>query len=218
MNITVPATMVVIGSGGAGAPAAPASSTAAAAPPPTATAPAKSGFATREALRTYTFSWEKPSFPGTIIAGQFEERVSKVGALTLRTFFKPNKKQFAPTYIDSATKEVEAFSAMYGPPPSLTLNIVEIPDDTVPSAWAPEIAALASRAVQDKVNYKLLADAIAHQWWGVSVSPATRADSWLNDGFARYSQARYVESAAGQGAYGEDTKDMAVSALAYDNV
>ena len=50
------------------------------------------------------------------------------------------KKQFAPTYIDSATKEVEAFSAMYGPPPSLTLNIVEIPDDTVPSAWAPEIA------------------------------------------------------------------------------
>jgi hypothetical protein len=35
------------------------------------------------------------------------------------------------------------------------LKIVEIPDDTVPSAYAPEIAALSSRAITEKVNYRL---------------------------------------------------------------
>jgi len=35
------------------------------------------------------------------------------------------------------------------------LNLVEIPDDSVPSAWAPEIAAISSRAIQQKTNYRL---------------------------------------------------------------
>ena len=67
----------------------------------------------------------------------------------------------------------------------------------MPSAWAPEIAAIANRAVTEKVNYRLLANTIAHQWWGASVSPASVDDCWLSDGFSRYSEARYVEQAAG---------------------
>ena len=92
-------------------------------------------------------------------------------------------------YADSATKAFEYFSSLYGPPPSLDLNLVELPDDTLPTVWAPEIAGLASRAIQEKVNYRLLANTIAHQWWGVSVSPASMQDAWLTDGFARYAQA-----------------------------
>ena len=80
----------------------------------------------------------------------------------------------------------------------------------MPAAWAPEIAAIASRAVTEKVNYRLLANTIAHQWWGVSVSPASRDDWWISDGFARYSEARYVEQAAGQAGLEEDVKDMSV--------
>src|SRR5207245_1597392 len=67
-------------------------------------------------------------------------------------------------------------------------------------------------------NYRLLANTIAHQWWGVSVSPASRDDWWLNDGFARYSEARYVENAAGEAGLEEVVKDMSVGALAYDTV
>ncbi len=107
---------------------------------------------------------------------------------------------------------------LYGPAPSTTLKVIEIPDDTVPSAWAPEIAAIASRGISDKVNYRLLANTIAHQWWGVSVSPASRDDWWLSDGFARYSEARYVENAAGTAGLEEAVKDMSVGALAYDTV
>jgi aminopeptidase N len=107
---------------------------------------------------------------------------------------------------------------LYGAAPSTTLRVVEIPDDTVPSAWAPEMALVASRAVTDKVNYRLLANTISHQWWGASVSPASIDDWWLCDGFARYSEARYVENAAGIAGLEEVVKDMSVGALAYDSV
>ena len=57
-----------------------------------------------------------------------------------------------------------------------------------------------------------------HQWWGVSVSPATKNDWWIDDGFARYSEARYVESAAGAGGAGRDGEGHVGGALAYDSV
>ncbi len=109
----------------------------------------------------------------------------------------PINKDLGAEYASTAVKEFTYFVTQYGVAPSTHLKIVEIPDDTVPSAWAPEIAAISSRAITEKINYRLLANTIAHQWWGVSVSPASKDDWWISDGFSRYSEARYVESAAG---------------------
>jgi len=93
-----------------------------------------------------------------------------------------------------------------------------LPGDTLPYAWAPGIVGLAGPSITDKTNYRLLADGIAHQWWGASVSPATKDDWWLSDGFSRYSEAMYVENAAGGAGLEEAVKDMSVGALAYDTV
>ena len=202
MNITVPAHMMVIGSG----------------PENESSTPALKKTTTSGAIKTYTFTWDKPSFPGTIIAGTFQEFKSDEAGVDLHVFFKPIHQNLGATYAETAIKEFTYFITLYGVPPSSTLRVVEIPDDTVPSAWAPSLAAIASRAVTDKVNYRLLANTIAHQWWGVSVSPASIDDWWLCDGFARYSEARYVESAAGQSGLDEAVKDMSVGALAYDTV
>jgi predicted negative regulator of RcsB-dependent stress response len=202
ISITVPTHMVVIGSGREtqGAP------------------PAKRASASALPGKTYTFVWDKPSFPGTIIAGQFQEFKSDEAGVDMHVFFKPVHQNLGAEYASTALKEFTYFITLYGPAPSAKLNVVEIPDDTVPAAWAPEIAAIASRAVTPKTNYRLLANTIAHQWWGVSVSPASKEDWWLDDGFARYSEARYVESAAGQAGLEEAVKDMSVGALAYDSV
>ncbi len=197
IDVTVPSFMTVVGSGAKGK------------------APAK-GAAGRT---TYSFARTRPSFPGTIIAGSFVEREFLSGGLKVKTYFKPLKKDLAPVYAETAHKELDFFSAQYGPlPPNTTINIVELPDDTLPSAWAPEIAGIASRAIDEKTNYRLLANALAHQWWGASVSPASRDDFWLTDGFARYAEIRYVEQAAGAAGFEEATKDMAVGALAYDDI
>jgi Peptidase family M1 domain len=169
--------------------------------------------------KTYTFAYEeRPSFPGTILIGKYEATKSNEGGLNLTVYTTADKKSVAQEYADTAGKEFFFDTSTFGPPYSSTLNVVELPNDTVPTAWAPEIAALASRSFNEKVSYRLLANTIAHQWWGTMVSPATKNDWWLNDGFARFSEALYVEHVAGQGGYEEVTKDMSVGALAYVSV
>jgi hypothetical protein len=227
INVTAPYGTTVIGSGKEttnavsamaavpkAAPPAKGAKGRAAAPPP-APAPATGSGPART---VHTFVWEKPSFPGTIIAGNFVETAATPGGVNLHLYFKSNHKDLASAYADTAGREFQYFSLLYGGAPSATLKVVEIPDDTVPSAWAPEIAAVASRSISEKTNYRLLANAIAHQWWGVSVSPVNREDFWLVDGFARYSEARYTENAAGPQAFEEGIKDISVGALAYDNI
>jgi len=168
--------------------------------------------------KTWTFVWDKPSFPGTIIAGIFTESKPAEAGANVHVFFKPTKQIYASAYGQTAGKEVIYFAGLYSPAPTGNLKLVELPDDSVPSAWAPEIAAISSRAIQQKTNYRLLANTIARQWWGGVVSPATRDDWWLMDGFARFSEARYVENAVGTTGYEEVAKDMAVGSLAYDTV
>lgn len=203
ISVTVPAHMMVIGSGKESAAAAPAAKK-----PATALANSK----------TFTFTSDKPSFPGTIVAGTFQEFKTDEAGIDLHVFFKPNHQTLGAEYASTAIKAFTYFVTQYGNAPSTRLKIVEIPDDTVSAAWAPEIAALSSRAITEKTNYRLLANTIAHQWWGVSVSPASKDDWWISDGFSRYSEARYVESAAGEAGLEEMVKDMSVGALAYDSV
>lgn len=190
INITAPNNFLVIGSGSDG--------------------PAKPGPAGKNIT---TFSWQKPSFPGSIFAGPFQE--SAFGGVKL--YFTANKKQFASAYADAANKELEYFSSIFGPSPAGgTLKIVELPDNTVPTWWAPEIAAIATHNISEKVNYRVLADSIAHQWWGGNVSPASKDDWWLMDGGARDAEMRYVQNTAGEQAFEDASRDMAVGALAYD--
>ena len=111
----------------------------------------------------------------------------------MHVFFKPSHQAVAPTYATTAVQEFTYFVTLFGTPRSQKLNVVELPGDTVPYAWAPEIAAIAGPSITEKVNYRLLGNAIAHQWWGVSVSPETKDDWWLVDGFSRYAEAMYVK-------------------------
>jgi aminopeptidase N len=200
ISLTVPAHMMAIGSGKSSLTTAS----------PKKNAPANS--------KTYTFTWDKPSFPGTIIAGDFQEYKSDEAGIDLHVFFKPFHQKLSADYASTAIKAFTYYVTQYGNAPSTSLKIVELPDDTVPSSWAPEMAMLSGRAITEKINYRLLANTIAHQWWGVAVSPAAKDDWWINDGFSRYSEARYVESAAGEAGLEEMVKDMSVGALAYDTV
>ncbi len=165
ISLTVPAHMIAIGSGKQSLTTAS----------PKKNAPANS--------KTYTFTWDKPSFPGTIIAGAFQEYKSDEAGIDLHVFFKPFHQKLGPEYASTAIKAFTYYVTQYGNAPSTTLKIIELPDDTVPSAWAPEMALLSGRAITEKINYRLLANTIAHQWWGVSVSPAAKDDWWINDGF-----------------------------------
>ena len=203
ISITVPAHLLVIGSGKASI---------------SNVAPAKKAAATVLPTKTFTFVYDKPSFPGTIVAGVFQEFKTDDAGMDLHVYFKPTHQSVATAYTTTAVQEFTYFTTLYGPLPSTRLNVVEMPGDTLPYTWAPEIVGLAGPSITEKTNYRLLADGIAHQWWGVSVSPAAKDDWWIADGFSRYSEALYVENAAGSAGLEEAVKDMSVGALAYDTV
>jgi aminopeptidase N len=232
MNITVPANWFVVGTGDLtmsnGAPAAleekpakeektPALKRRKGAAPPPKPKPAPVAHS-NGALRTYTYKFDKAAFPGTIVAGVFQQTMANQGGLSLTVYYHPGQQGQISEYVDTAAKEFTFFSSLWGAPLSTNLRIVELPNETLPSTWSTGVVGLSAASLTGKVNYRLLANMIAHQWWGSSVSPASKADWWLSDGLSRFSEARYVEEAAGKGAYEEVMKDMEVGALAYDTV
>jgi aminopeptidase N len=91
----------------------------------------------------YTFNWTRPSFPGTIIAGKFNEPMVVAGSPNVRIYVTDAHKQSGPELAQTANKEFEFFGETFGESSTRLLNVVELPDDTLPSYWAPEIAAIA---------------------------------------------------------------------------
>jgi len=165
----------------------------------------------------FEFKWDKPGFPGTIIAGKFNP-LPAPSAAYVHIWTTDARKSTAPDFADTAAKEFNFFTGLFGPAESVHLNVVEIPDDTLPVYWAPEIAAVPGSRMSSKANYRLLANTIARQWWGSQVSPATLNDAWITNGMCRYAELMYLEDEAGQTALQNAIQDVAASALAYDTI
>ena len=164
----------------------------------------------------YTFNWAKPGFPGTVIAGKFLAPVSSASGSNITIYTTEKHKADALTFANQANREFEYMSSTFGQPESGRLNIVEIPDDSVSAAWAPEIVAIAGRRISDHVSQRLLSNTIAHQWWGSEVSPASLNDAWITNGMSRYAELMYLEDSGGKTAFQAAVSDVSAGALAYD--
>ena len=164
----------------------------------------------------YAFNWAKPGFPGTIVAGKFLSPVSPAGVNNIAVYTTDKHKADALSFGQTATKEFEFLSSTFGQPESGRLNIVELPDDSVSAAWAPEMVAIAGRRISDHASQRLLANTIAHQWWGSEISPQTLNDAWITNGMSRYAELMYVEDSSGRTAFDAAVNDVSAGALAYD--
>jgi tetratricopeptide (TPR) repeat protein len=194
MNITVPSDEAVIASGKVAAPV-------------------------RETGKvTYTYDFEKSSFPGTVIAGRYVVQPATAVGVDIAIYLKPGHENLAASYGDTAARILTFYSDVFGPLPSAHLAIVEVGDDTVGGYTAPGVVALASRAFTNPVNYRLLAHEISHLWWRCLVSPASPDDAFLDEGLAEYSKALYVQQAAGDAAFEDLMRDTEVGALTHEEV
>jgi aminopeptidase N len=163
----------------------------------------------------YDFKWDKPGFPGTIIAGKFIETSP---APNIHVFTTAQYKTVAEDYAQSALRIFAYFTSTFGLPESTRINIVQLPDDTVPAYWAPEVAAVAGNRIPGKTAFRLLSNTIAHQWWGSEISPATQNDAWITNGMSRYGELMYLQDSAGEGAMDAALLDVSAGALAYDTI
>jgi hypothetical protein len=198
MHIRVPKGMRVFASGSTGAPK------------PVTLANGKDG-------DQYDFNWNKPGFPGTIIAGRYVNPAT-AGPGNVKVYLTVAHQASGNEVAQTASKEYDFFTDSFGSPESSHLNVVEIPDDTLPAVWAPELAAVLGSRIADKSGVRLLANTIAHQWWGSQVSPRTMNDAWIINGMSRYGELMYLEDQSGRSALRAALQDVAAGALAYDTI
>jgi len=165
----------------------------------------------------FSFNWTRPGFPGTVIAGRFvEPRSVGGGGANIKVYLTPAHQGAASELGETAAKQFGFFTDLFGGAESGRLTVVELPDDTLPAMWAPELAAISGSRTGDRSGIRLLANTIAHQWWGSEVSPMTLNDAWITNGMSRYGELMYVEDENGKTAMKTAIQDVSAGALAYD--
>jgi predicted negative regulator of RcsB-dependent stress response len=165
----------------------------------------------------FDFNWTKPGFPGTVIAGRYMGPFT-AGPGNIKVYLTISHQAFGNQLAQSAAREYDFFTDSFGEPETPHLNVVELPDDTLPAAWAPELAAVLGSRVGDRTGVRLLANTIAHQWWGSEVSPRTLNDAWITNGMSRYGELMYLENENGRSAMDAAIDDVAAGAQAYDTM
>jgi hypothetical protein len=160
----------------------------------------------------FVFNWTRKGFPGTIIAGKFLPPVSAPDAPNVHVFLTEANKAKAHDFAETVARQFEFMTNQFGGAESPLINVVELPTDSVSASWAPEIVAIRP----DRGNSRLLANTVAHQWWGSEVSPATLNDQWITNGMTRYAELMYIEDQSGKIALQNAITDTEAAALAYD--
>ncbi len=160
----------------------------------------------------FVFDWTKPGFPGTIIAGKFLPAISAPDAPNIHVYYTEANKSKALDAAATVARQFEFFTNAFGTAEAPTINVVELPSYSVSASWAPEMVAIRP----DRASSRLLANTVAHQWWGSEVSPATLNDAWITNGMSRYAELLYLEEASGKQALQNAITDTEAGALSYD--
>ena len=165
----------------------------------------------------YDFKWTKSGFPGTVIAGRYADPIT-AGPGNVKVYLTITHQASGNQLAQTASKEYDFFTDSFGEPETTRLNVVEMPDDVLLAAWAPELASIPGNRVGDKSAVRWLANTIAHQWWGLEISPHALGDAWITNGMTRYAELMYVEDENGKSALRAALEDVAAGSLAYDTV
>jgi aminopeptidase N len=166
----------------------------------------------------HTIILDKPDFAGSIAVVNHAPQVVEFEGRRMSIYFSPANQGMAQAYGEAASRMSNFFSSKFGPGARNDLSIVEIDDRSLGGYAATGVIFLSSRAIGTEVNVRLLAQEVAQQWWRGLVSPATKADLWLDHGLATYSEAMYLESLGGTEAIESRIREMAIDALTHDTV
>jgi aminopeptidase N len=205
-NLEVPQNFAVVGTGKAAAPSVA----------PEKSPGTSSGKGAGQRI-LYSFRSERPEPAGTFVAGNIQLVPVRAEGLSISVYTRAANLNTAPAYGESVARIVNYFSEQFGPLPQPNLAVAQLPDGSVQGYAAPGLLLVSLRQWDPKVNYRMLAHLAAHQWWGNEVLPASPSDVWLTDGLARYSEALYLEQAAGKEALNRALEDFSVGALTFED-
>lgn len=227
-QIEVPGTMTVVGTGTlAGPPESVTPKVAAAAPPPMlGNARQSAPVAPRSAppapsmeneRMLFTYRVDKPEPAGTFVIAPLQLSPERSQGAAYSIYTPPSLANTAPAYADAVAHVLDYYNDAFGALPTPGMTVAQLPDGTVDGFAAPGLLLVSARQWAAKPNERLLANLVAHQWWGAQVTPATTSDVWVTDGLSRYSEGLYVEQSTGKDGLNKALEDFAVGALMFED-
>jgi aminopeptidase N len=154
---------------------------------------------------TTTYDWQTDdpmaSYLTAIYIGEFVvEETTLDDGLPIRNYFLADDAERWSEEFTSQGEMIAYFSELFGAYPFDVYGSIVVPDDVMPAALETQTLSVFG---ESSVNPATIAHELVHQWFGNSVSPAAWEDIWLNEGFATYGEALWVENTGGTDGYNE---------------
>lgn len=157
---------------------------------------------------TYIWETEHPmaTYLATVNIGNFTRQEDEgPDGLPIRNYFPEALAGRGKSVFSAQPRMIEFFSDLYGPYPFEAYGAV-VANVELGFALETQTLSLFGREVLSPFSFgrnpqEVIAHELAHQWFGNSLTPAQWQDIWLNEGFATYSQALWIEHEQGEAAF-----------------
>ena len=136
----------------------------------------------------------------TLIADTFVSRQSR-DTIKFSYYILPEHSAVAKSHFQQVKQQIDFYERAFGnyPWPKDGYKLIESPYEGMEHQSA---IAYGNKFKNDGNGFDyILLHETAHEWWGNSVTSADLSDVWLQEGFATYAEALYVEDTKGQAAY-----------------
>lgn len=143
-----------------------------------------------DATRTFVWRMDQPmaSYLTVVAIGDYVETRDESGPVPIRNFFPADAPEAIISSYDITQIAMAWLIDLIGPYPFAEYGVVIAPGF---------MAALETQSLSafgaDEPDPLVIVHELAHQWFGNSVSPGQWDDIWLNEGFATYIMALFLE-------------------------
>jgi aminopeptidase N len=155
-------------------------------------------------MNTFVFEVRDPmaSYLATINIDEFDLETSQSeNGVPIRNYYPAGRLDDGRKTFARQGEMLDYFSGLFGPYPFEVYGAVVI-DTEFGAALETQTLSIFSRTVidadQPEGSQQVIAHELAHQWFGDSVSLADWRDIWLNESFATYAQALWMEHIDGR--------------------
>ncbi len=154
--------------------------------------------------RTFVWMMNQPmaTYLSIVAIGDFVEIRDDSGPVPIRNYFPAGLDAWVIDGYDVTQEIMTWLIETIGPYPFAEYGVVVLPG--FPSALETQTLSAFGEGAPDNI---IIAHELVHQWFGNSVSPARWQDIWLNEGFATYFMALYLEET-----YDPDNLELFLSA------